>query len=307
MAGVKKMAFCRDCGKYLMEGSKFCSHCGKQQDVEQSNNAFERKQEWGGKIIKCPSCGTDLPSFTAICPGCGHEINSAQVTRSVKEFSNGIEECDIHIANSPEVSKGWSSWNKGTRIWWVVLNYFFCCLPLIIYFLWKPIKSVLTLSLTIEEKEKVAFIENYPSANDRESILDLLLFIKSKTFFLYNEKVTANTAYWARVWVNKAKQVYNKSEILLKGDTIANNAYNEILTFQVQVEKKLRNRAIINLVVKPLVIIIIFALLIVFSDTDEFDKIVESEKTTVSSSVVTTGQMKNHHTSESGSEHEVEL
>jgi len=225
------MAFCINCGKYLVEDSKFCSHCGTQKVIERSNNNYERKQEWGGKIIKCPSCGMELSSFTAICPDCGHEINSTQVSKTVKEFANGIEECDIRIANSPEVSKGWSSWDDGKRIWWVLFNCFFCCLPLIIYFLWKSIKSVVTVSLTVEEKKKEAFIENYTLSNDRESILDLLLFIKSKTIFLVNEKFNAKTAYWTRVWVNKAKQIYYKSEILLKGDMIANNAYNEILIF----------------------------------------------------------------------------
>lgn len=50
-----------------------------------------REQEYAGKIIKCPFCGENLPSFTEKCPSCGHEIRGAGATRSICELSYKLE------------------------------------------------------------------------------------------------------------------------------------------------------------------------------------------------------------------------
>lgn len=37
-------------------------------------------------VRKCPACGMELPSLTAVCPGCGHEINDVEVWESLIAF-----------------------------------------------------------------------------------------------------------------------------------------------------------------------------------------------------------------------------
>jgi len=108
------MAYCSNCGQFVADGVKFCSNCGS--PMNNGEDRTKRQQEFAGKIIKCPACGTEIPSFTAICPGCGHEINSARVSSAFKDFTNQINQCDTAIANSPaEPKKGWKSWGKGKK------------------------------------------------------------------------------------------------------------------------------------------------------------------------------------------------
>ena len=132
----KKISYCSNCGAKLIEGARFCPNCAapvnptlhNQRTTTESapetsrvvppSSYSERKQEYAGRIIKCPSCGEELPSFTAICPSCGHEINSQSVSSSLKEFINSINACDRAIANNPEPAKtGWSTWGKGAKFW----------------------------------------------------------------------------------------------------------------------------------------------------------------------------------------------
>lgn len=60
------MAYCSNCGQFVADGVKFCSNCGS--PMNNGEDRTTRQQEFAGKIIKCPSCGTEIPSFTAICP-----------------------------------------------------------------------------------------------------------------------------------------------------------------------------------------------------------------------------------------------
>lgn len=128
------MAFCSNCGKELNNGAKFCQSCGTLLETENKPKQTE-------ELRKCPSCGVQLPSFTAICPYCNHEINAQRVSSSLKEFINLINEYDKVIANDPEPPKtGWKTWSKGKRFLWVVLNLFTSFIPLVIYLTFPLIK-----------------------------------------------------------------------------------------------------------------------------------------------------------------------
>ena len=85
----RNVKHCTNCGQNLTGGVKFCSNCGVA--VEVATNYRQRQQEWAGKLIKCPLCGEDIPSFTANCPACGHELRGVNSTNSIKEFAIKIE------------------------------------------------------------------------------------------------------------------------------------------------------------------------------------------------------------------------
>lgn len=241
------MAFCSNCGKELAAGAKFCFECGA--PVGKADETV-RKTVYSGEIHKCPSCGEVLQSMTAICPACGHELNSAKLASALKEFIEEINECDKIIANTPKKElpkKGWKSWKKSTRILWVILNIFTSCVPLVIYLtlpLFRPLlKSNATPELSSTEQRKVALIENFTFPNDRESVLEALLFTKAKMAFLASEKANEKNAFWLRLWNTKATQLHQKATILLSNDTIAETAYNEIVASKNTVDKKIRIRA----------------------------------------------------------------
>lgn len=97
--GGTKMKFCQNCGSQLQEGAKFCPNCGTPTGQvanagananQNANNANVRKQEFVGTIRKCPSCGAEVPAFAVTCPTCGHELNDARVSDSLKKFQEGL-------------------------------------------------------------------------------------------------------------------------------------------------------------------------------------------------------------------------
>lgn len=255
------MAFCSSCGGKIEDGAKFCPYCGEKVHITEQKMEYEKKatrtNEYAGSLIKCPACGTELPSLTAICPSCGHEVNSAKVTDSLSRFISQIDDCDRRIADSGEKpKKGWSTWGIWKKIGWVLLNMYFLCIPLLLYFLLPYIRINKSPSLTTEEKHKATLIENYVFPNDRGSILEALLFIKNKVSFLADAKVNSNNSYWAHLWVKKAEQLHQKAEMLFPGDKIANDTYNKIISDGNKMKKKMQIR--IGATVGIIVIAVIF-------------------------------------------------
>ena len=210
---------------------------------ETEQDSAKRQQEYVGKVKKCPACGEEVPSLTAICPACGHEFSIVKGSESVASFISEIDACDKRIAaQGPTAKKGWSTWKTWKKVGWVLLNIYFFCIPLLIYFLRPFFRTYKSPALSIEEKRKATIIENFTFPNDRGSILEALLFIKSKVSFLANEKVNANNAYWMRLWVKKAEQLHQKAEMLFQGDRIANDAYTKIVEDHTKFKKQMQIR-----------------------------------------------------------------
>jgi len=85
------MAFCSNCGEKLNDGAKFCYGCGMPVN-NASQNSGNRRQEYGGKIVKCPNCGEVLNSFETVCTICGYELRGSKATDAVKEFEYKFEQ-----------------------------------------------------------------------------------------------------------------------------------------------------------------------------------------------------------------------
>lgn len=284
------MAYCVNCGQELAEGTKFCANCGSA--VGDGNSTNQRKITYEGEIHKCPNCGETLQSMTAICPACGHELNSAKLASALKEFIDEINECDKIIAGTPKKElpkKGWKSWKKSTRILWVILNLFTSCIPLVIYLtlpLFRPLlRNNSTLELSSTEQRKVALIENFTFPNDRESVLEALLFIKSKIAFLASEKTSERNTFWLRLWNTKATQLHQKANILLNNDAIAESAYGDIVANTKLVDKKVYIRAEIGFAVIILYVVLIGIYGSLFNIIDSFTRSGDSPKSNPVSSV----------------------
>lgn len=248
------MSFCSNCGAELHKGSKFCSSCGVSNQVAQQAN--ERRKEYAGSIKKCPSCGEEITSFTAICPACGHELNSAKVSSTLERFIGQVNKCEELIANSQSSNKkGWSSWSKSKKVWWVIFNILFTCIPLVVYLIIPLILIKSTPRLSKEEKQMVSLIENFPFPNDRESILAALVFAKEKIDFISKEKVNQKSAYWMRLWCSKAEQLKQKADMLFPNDAIVKQSYSEILADESSVKKTIKMKAIAGVIVLAAVII----------------------------------------------------
>ena len=56
------MPYCRNCGKQISEGTKFCTGCGAPQVDDTPQTVF------------CRFCGSEIDSDCIICPKCGKQV-----------------------------------------------------------------------------------------------------------------------------------------------------------------------------------------------------------------------------------------
>lgn len=244
---------CSHCGAANKGDSKFCEECGFAFSIEVEND-MDRK------ILKCPACGELLSSFDSICPSCGTELIKQEVSNALKSFIKMIEECDKNIINAGTApKKGWSSWSFIKKIGWVLLNLFFAFIPLLIYLVKPLLRTEKTPNLTSEEKYKAKMIENYAFPNDRGTLLEGLLYIKSRIDFLSTEKTNANNAYWIKLWTGKAEQLYRKAEASFPGDTTAKQLYDETIKKGKQARKKQEIKVIVT--IGAIVLVLAYAVL----------------------------------------------
>lgn len=229
---------CPDCGEVMKQSEAICNACGYElhsskfdsSNASGTTNSNQRQNEFKGKIIKCPNCGEVLKSFEGICPSCGHELSSVKMSASFKTFVDGITACDASIARSPiPPKKGFRTWSSRGKFWWVVLNIFTLCIPLAIYLIMPLLGIWGGSSFLPDEKRKAALIKNYAFPNDRESVLEILIYIKSQMAFIASGKIDRRAVHWASIWGHKAEQIDQKAEIIIKGDTISASVYSDIM------------------------------------------------------------------------------
>ena len=257
------MKYCSNCGKIISNGEKICSNCGFPIDYKEKT---KRKEEYAGKIVKCPACGTEIPSFTAFCPGCGHEINSAEVSPVMKDFVKQLNKCDKAIVNSPiPPKKGFSSWSTSIKIIWVLVNFMFFGIPLVIYLSFPFLGIGPGVYFTREEKNKAQVINNYPFPNDRKSIIESLLYIKEQVRSLASGKKDRKTYQWLKIWKNKAMQLFERAEIMFPGDEIVSDTYFDIENNVEKVKKSLFIRLLAGVFV-----VLIYSFLVLFGNKIPF-------------------------------------
>lgn len=240
-----------------------------------------RKQEYAGTVRKCPSCGMEIPGLTAICPGCGHEINSARVTEAIKDFADQISRADRAIANSTAVPKtGWKSWSGLGKAGWVLLNIYTLGIPLMIYLRRRGSDTGDLSAFAAEEKLKAELIKeqlinNYAFPNDRETILEALLYIKSQVSALWDGGIDRSSVRWINIWIGKSRQLYEKSQILFPGDEIAQKTYDDICEYEKEIQNMARKRNIIIAVI----IILFFLYIVAVGSYGSHDSAADSNET----------------------------
>lgn len=293
------MPYCSNCGQKIDANAKFCSGCGAKIAVQTSsgaannttsnntrnttNNSGERKTVYEGEIRKCPNCGEIIDTFNARCPACGFELNNKKVSAVLQNFINEINECERNIENSPTAGKtGWASWGKGKRFWWVFLNICMACIPLAIYLALPLLMIKSTPKLTKEEKRLASLIENFPFPNDRESILSVLVFAKEKIDYISKETINRKNAYWMRLWCAQAEHLKQKADMLFPNDPIVRDSYNEILADEMRVNKVLKAKSIVGIVLFVAAIIFFFVRNGTFEDIQKANTVVEIPETELS-------------------------
>ena len=201
----KQNQFCSNCGTKLNDGAKFCHGCGAA--VGNSNSVAvptpppvsqtdytERKQEYSGKILKCPNCGSTITETTAVCPDCGFHITGKTAIRSIQSFKEEL----MNLENM-----------RMSGIKGMILGN--------------------TTMVDPIDKRKITLIRNFPIPNSVDDIIEfMLLAIANIDVGLskgkWDKRAPANeTSYTIKrsisnAWVSKMIQTYQRAELSFPND-----------------------------------------------------------------------------------------
>lgn len=217
-ANVGKVLFCSNCGTKLNEGSKFCHGCGSavgtiQNNIlqveekappipptpkkEETREGFssERRQEYVGKVLKCPNCGAVISERTAICPECGMEITGKVALSSVQAFKEQLME----IESTRKHGYG----------------------------------KMFSFTVDPADMKKLSLIRNFPIPNSVDDIVEFMLLAVANIEVSLSKQTAMNKFdKWGKseetsatiattisdAWVSKMEQVYKKAEISFPND-----------------------------------------------------------------------------------------
>lgn len=259
------MGFCSNCGQPIADGAKFCPNCGIPVSRSEDGIYKVREKAYAGKMIKCPACGEDIPSLTAICPSCGHEFNSVKISASLKAFIERLDECEqaiaeeeAHCAANDELSatRGWRSWSITAKVLWIALNCLTLCAPILIYHL---SRSRFFHKAVPSAKRKVNLIENFQIPTERQAIIESLYFIRDKVSALALQKTTADILYWSKLWNVKSNQIYKKAQSSIPDDITISELYHEITSSVQQIRTAAKRKNRLSVVIAVVYIIAVAA------------------------------------------------
>lgn len=176
------MAYCSNCGAQIANNTKFCLECGSP-NTSDSSSSPERKQEYVGKILKCPNCGEVLKSFKANCPACGYELRSAKSIGSVRELTLRLEQIEAtRVVEKPRS-------------------------------IYKAAYSEPIISKT--DEQKATLISMFPIPNTKEDLFEFIILAKSNVDSdLYKNDIRNSARVVSDAWKAKFEQAYQKAEVL---------------------------------------------------------------------------------------------
>ncbi len=248
------MAYCVNCGSEIVPNAKFCQKCGRPTGVQ--NNGTNRKQEFAGKIYKCPNCGEILNAFEINCPACGHELRGTKASSAVKEFALKLEA--IESRREYEKPRG----------------------------LFAAAEAQQRISKT--DEQKISLIKNFSVPNSKEDMLEFMILATSNiNMNAYDSANTAATKAEKEIsaaWFSKVLQVYEKAKRSYSTD----DTFTEIKELYDQCNiniNKAKKKGIIKWVLMfgwiPILFIVVFGILGVTEPKAEKEEIARLENIVV--------------------------
>ena len=64
----------------------------KQKENQAAAPQENKRAQYHGKVIKCPSCNEPIEAGLAVCPSCGYEFHGVEANKSVKELGKLLDE-----------------------------------------------------------------------------------------------------------------------------------------------------------------------------------------------------------------------
>lgn len=222
--------FCTSCGARNNIRARFCQNCGtpfginnkpkqtepQHMEEHQQSTYSERKQEYAGKIIKCPNCGEVLKSFAANCPSCGFELRDTNTTSSVREFTLKLEAIESRRSKCKDkkhsfISKIYGSDGK----------------------------------LTDTDEQKIGLIRSFSVPNTKEDVLEFMILASSNvevSIYGWGDKgvITESRKAVSEAWIAKMEQVYEKAKLMFANTPEFQNIEKTYLKKVMEVKKRKR-------------------------------------------------------------------
>lgn len=202
------MAFCSNCGSKLIDGAKFCQQCGNPVRESAKRVYDERKQEYAGRIFKCPNCGEVLKSFEINCPSCGFELRGVKASSAVKELALKLEA--IESRREYEKPRG----------------------------LFAAAEAQQRVSKT--DEQKISIIKSFPVPTSKEDMLEFMILATSSMNMRVYDSADTNVSKSEKeinaAWFSKVQQVYEKA----KRSYSADNTFTEIKALYDSCNKEIR-------------------------------------------------------------------
>lgn len=237
------MAFCTNCGQELSEDAKFCQKCGCPV-TDRSTEYPQRKQEFVGKLYKCPNCGEVLKSFELNCPACGYELRGAKAASAVKEFALKLEA--IESRREYEKPHG----------------------------LFSAAEAKQRVSKT--DEQKISLIKSFSIPNTKEDMLEFMILATSsmnmRTYDSANTDISKSEKEVNAAWFSKVQQVYEKAKRAYSADSTFMEI-KELYDSCNEKIKKSKKKGVIKWVLMigwvPIVWIVIIMILVITNPKEE--------------------------------------
>ncbi len=176
------MSYCINCGTEIVENAKFCQKCGH--PIGNSSDSSTRKQEFSGKMYKCPSCGEALKAFEINCPACGHELRGTKASSAVREFALKLEA--IESKRDYEKPSGLFAYSEAQ------------------------------IRLSKTDEQKISLIKSFAVPNSKEDMLEFMILATSSmnmsVFDVSRTNVSKTEKELNLAWLSKVQQVYEKAK-----------------------------------------------------------------------------------------------
>ena len=175
-----------------------------------------------GDLLKCPSCGANVPSLTIICKDCGFEFRNTKANSSVKELSEKLEQASLTVVNEEKTFSDILNLNQSN---------------------WLKVDDI-----------KSQIVTNFPIPNTKDDLLEFAIFISSNITSYKGSiksgalngateaKKAQSKEKWNDIWIEKYKQIIYKAKILCKDEpSFAESIINLVIKRQIKIKTEFGN------------------------------------------------------------------
>ncbi len=177
-------------------------------------------------MSKCEYCGALIAPGEKFCSSCGAPVPGEKVSDSVKTFERMLIEAGggdkiSYLRRSP-----FAEASVPGKIGWILLWILFFPIMVLVFIVSRH--RISPKQLSESDNKRVNIISNYTFANDRDTLLEALIFIQNQIDILCDMKKDGYTAFWLNLWTSKAEQTYEKSKAAFGNDAKIEEIFQKI-------------------------------------------------------------------------------